>query len=339
MEGVIETEREEVDAELPLFPGLERLVLKDLPLLEMFASGSDISKWPALRIVEIMACPKRKISDTKSIKALETSNLKNFARSFFHQKLQGTRAEDEPEATNSESQSSNALHQERQLLKGSLCKSREVKSEVIQLDVPKLPCSEDGVCVFRNLTKLIIYNGDNVRYLLSPSITSEILSIQELGIEQGQLIEELIRDVEDEEKTDNLVLPQLMKLVLGKLENLRWFFHGDLGFSSLVDFTFYDSPRMKVVCCGTLCTAKTFEVKIWFRDGTSMIQLDPDIEGSQIAMKNEAEFSTTLVEDVEFVEMDNTPCTWSPTGLPLMIHFLMEAPSPGISSHPLSRIE
>ncbi|KAI5659923.1 hypothetical protein M9H77_28716 [Catharanthus roseus] len=97
MEGVIETDREEVDddnAEPALFPDLETLDLEGLPMLEMFCSGPYISKWPALRTLGIVDCPKlkkfygkkRKISDAKSIGTLETSNLNSYAASFFHQK-------------------------------------------------------------------------------------------------------------------------------------------------------------------------------------------------------------------------------------------------------------
>ncbi|KAI5659922.1 hypothetical protein M9H77_28715 [Catharanthus roseus] len=233
MEGVIgKTEEVEDDAELALFPDLGSLYLRDSPMLEMFFSGSYISKWPALITLEIFGCPKlkifyerkRKISDAKSIETLETSNLKSHAESFFHQKVKFPS------------------------LKELLISGKEV--EMLR----------DGFLVLRNLTRLNILNCDNVRYLLSPSMARELSSIQELWIENCKEIEEIVvRDVEDEEKIDKLVLPQLEKLILTKLENLKWFFHGDLDFPSLVNFELDECPRIEVLCCGTLCTPQIVE--------------------------------------------------------------------------------
>ncbi|KAI5660127.1 hypothetical protein M9H77_28920 [Catharanthus roseus] len=324
MEAIIETDRVEIDdddAELALFPDLETLELQDLPMLEMFSSGS-------LRTLYIAGCPKWKIfhkapiSDAKSI---QTSNLKTSEGSFFHQKvkfpslkklfisrkevemlhdeehqyaapdklrelyinncdvllyaicindcwrnleklqiynckslikvfqLQGTRVEDEPESTNADPQSS-----KHQLLKDSLCNLREVSVSYCKKLLHIFPSTDQfGVSVFRNLTSLGITHCDNVRYLLSPSVARELSSIQKLEIEYCKLIEEIVvRDVEDEEKIDKLVLPGLKELVLRKLENLRCFFYGDLDFPSLVDFKFNECPKMEVLCCGTLCTPK-----------------------------------------------------------------------------------
>ncbi|KAI5659883.1 hypothetical protein M9H77_28676 [Catharanthus roseus] len=231
MEGVIETDREEVDdddAELALFPDLETLELGVLPMLEMFCSGSYIYKWPALRKLVILNCPKlktcyetkRKISDAKSTEILETSNLNSYAASLFHQKV----------------------------------KFPNLK----ELDISdKVEILHDGVLVLRNLTKLNICNCDNVRYLFSPSIARELLSIQYLEINNCKLVEEIVvRDVEDDEKIDKLVLPGLKELVLQKLENLKWFFHGNLDFPSLEYFQCHECPKMEVLCCGTLCTPK-----------------------------------------------------------------------------------
>ncbi|KAI5659918.1 hypothetical protein M9H77_28711 [Catharanthus roseus] len=266
MEGVIETDREN-DAELAVFPDLERIQLEDLPMLEMFSSGS-------LRRLDIAGCPKWKIfhkapiSDSKSIK---TSNLKTSEGSFFHQKV----------------------------------KFPSLEILYISEKVELLP---DGILVLRNLTKLNICNCDNVRYLLSPSIARELSSIQELWIEKCKLIEEIVvRDVEDDEKVDKLVLPQLKKLILMKLENFKWLFHGDLDFPSFVFFEFDECPKMEVLCCGTLCTTKPIEVKlrypeiIWTQDLNDTIRSKYTRES---AVKNEAESSTTVVEDVEFEEAE-----------------------------------
>ncbi|KAI5655412.1 hypothetical protein M9H77_32599 [Catharanthus roseus] len=250
MERVIgKTERGEVDddddAELALFPDLESLELEDLPMLEMFCPGCYISKWPALTTLGIVDCPKlktfygtkRKISDAKSTETLETSNLNSYSASFFHQKVKFLSLKE--------------LH----------ISEREV--EMLR----------DGFLVLRNLTKLNICNCDNVRYLLSPSIARALSSIQQLKIQNCKLIEEIVaRHVEDEEKVDKLVLPQLKTLVLLKLENLKWFFHGDLDFPSLVEFILNKCPKMEVLCCGTLCTTKPIQVKlgyskrIWIQD-------------------------------------------------------------------------
>ncbi|KAI5659886.1 hypothetical protein M9H77_28679 [Catharanthus roseus] len=225
MEGVIETDREEVDDyddELALFPHLQTLDLGGLPMLEMFSSGS-------LRTLEIAGCPKWKIfhkapiSDAKSI---ETSNLKTSEGSFFHQKV----------------------------------KFPSLEILYISEKVEMLP---DGILVLRNLTKLNICNCNNVRYLLSPSIAGELSSIQKLKIEKCKLIEEIVvRDVEDEEKIDKLVLPQLKKLILRELENLKWFFHGDVDFPSLVYFEVDECPRMEVLCCRRLCTTNRIQVRL-----------------------------------------------------------------------------
>ncbi|KAI5659901.1 hypothetical protein M9H77_28694 [Catharanthus roseus] len=272
MEGVIETDSEEVDdddAELALFPDLKTLELEDLPMLEMFCSGSYISKWPALRKLVILNCPKlktfyetkRKISDAKSTEILETNNLNSYAASLFHQKV----------------------------------KFPNLK----ELDISeKVEILHDGVLVLRNLTKLNICNCDNVRYLFSPSIARELLSIQYLEIKNCKLVEEIVvRDVEDDEKMDKLVLPQLEKLILWKLENLKWFFHGDVDFPSLVYFVFDECPRMEVLCCGTLCTPKIVKD---LNDTIRSKYRSDLLKGN--CCENGAESSTTVVEDVEFEE-------------------------------------
>ncbi|KAI5670298.1 hypothetical protein M9H77_10662 [Catharanthus roseus] len=363
MEGVIgKTDRVvDDDAELALFPDLETLELQDLPMLEMFSSGS-------LRRLDIAGCPKWKIfhkapiSDAKSI---ETSNLKTSEGPFFHQKvkfpdleilfisgkevemlrdeehqyaapdklrelhitdcdlllyaicindcwrnleklriinceslikvfqLQGTRVENEPESTNADLQSS-----KHQLLKDSLCNLRQVYIAGCNKLLHVFPSTDQsGGSVFRNLTSLQMFYCDNVRYLLSPSIARALSSIQNLEIQKCKLIEEIVvrdaEDAEDEEEVDKLVLPLLETLILQKLENLKWFFHGDLDFPSLVDFTFNECPKMEVLCCGTLCTPKIVK------------DLNDTIRSKyrrETAMKNEAESSTTDVEDVEFEE-------------------------------------
>ncbi|KAI5660506.1 hypothetical protein M9H77_29299 [Catharanthus roseus] len=261
MEGVIgKTDREQVDdddAELALFPDLEALYLQDLPMLEMFSSGS-------LRKLGIAGCPKLKIfhkapiSDAKSI---ETSNLTTSECSFFHQKvnfpsleklfissgkevemlcdeehqyaapdklrelciqncdvllyaicindcwrnlekleiynceslikvfqLQGTRVEDERESTNADLQSS-----KHQLLKDSLCNLREVIVSNCKKLLHIFPSiDQPGVSVFRNLTSLQMFNCDNVRYLLSPSIARTPSSIKNLEIQKCKLIKRLL---------------------------------------------------------------------------------------------------------------------------------------------------
>ncbi|KAI5659921.1 hypothetical protein M9H77_28714 [Catharanthus roseus] len=203
MEGVIgKTGREEVDddddAELSLFPDLKSLYLRDLPMLEMFSSGS-------LRTLDIAGCPKWKIfhkapiSDAKSI---EISNFKTSEGSFFHQKV-----------------------------KVPSLKELHISEKEVEM-------LRDGILVLRNLTKLS--NFDNVRYLFSRKLIEEIV----------------VRDVEDDEKVDKLVLPQLETLIVRKLENLKWFFHEDLDFPSLVNFEFDECPRMEVLCCGLVLKGK-----------------------------------------------------------------------------------
>ncbi|KAI5660509.1 hypothetical protein M9H77_29302 [Catharanthus roseus] len=262
MEGVIgKTDREQVDdddAELALFPHLEALYLEDIPMLEMFSSGS-------LRKLEIGGCPKWKIFHKAPI-----SDAKSSEGSFFHQKV----------------------------------KFPSLKELVVSEKVEML---HDGILVLRNLTSLNICKCDNVRYLLSPSRARALCSIQKLEIENCMQIEEIVvRDEEDEEKVDKLVLPQLEKLILRELENLKWFFHGDLDFPSLVYFELNRCPKMELLSCGTLCTPTRLEVKlgdsksIWTQE-----DLNDTIRSNykrETAMKNEAESSTTVVEDVEFEE-------------------------------------
>ncbi|KAI5660477.1 hypothetical protein M9H77_29270 [Catharanthus roseus] len=274
MEGVIgKTDWEQVDgdgAELALFPDLAALYLEDLPMLEMFSSGS-------LRKLEIAGCPKWKIfhkAPISDVKSIEASNLKTSEGSLFHQKV-----------------------------KFPILKELRVSQKVEMLP--------DGILVLRNLTKLNISNCDNVRYLLSPTIARALCSIQKLEIENCMQIEEIVvRDVEDEEKVDKLVLPQLEKLVLRKLENLKWFFHGDLDFPSLVYFQLNRCPKMEVLCCGTLCISKPIEVKL---GDSKSIWTQEDLNNTirfnykrETAMKNEAESSTTVVEDIEFEEAESS---------------------------------
>ncbi|KAI5660507.1 hypothetical protein M9H77_29300 [Catharanthus roseus] len=273
MEGVIgktDWEHDDDDAELAPFPDLQYLKLEDLPMLEMFSSGS-------LRTLERGGCPKWKIfhkapiSDAKSI---EASNLKTSEGSLFHQKV-----------------------------KFPSLKELHVSDKVEML--------HDGILVLRNLTKLNISNCDNVRYLLSPSIIRELSSIKTLEIRYCKLIEEIVvRDVEDEGKVDKLVLPQLEKLVLRKLENLKWFFHGDLDLPSLVYFELNGCPKMEVLCCGTLCTPNRIEVKLGYSESIwTQEDLNDTIRSNykrETAMKNEAESSTTVVKDVEFEEGESS---------------------------------
>ncbi|KAI5660508.1 hypothetical protein M9H77_29301 [Catharanthus roseus] len=274
MEGVIgKTDREQVDdddVELALFPHLEALFLEDLPMLEMFSSGS-------LRKLKIAGCPKWKIFHKAPIsdaKSNEASNLKTSEGSLFHQKVKFP----------------------------SLKKLRV--SEMVEM----LP---DGILVLRNLTKLNISDCDNVRYLLSPSIARALSSIKNLEIWNCKLIEEIVvRDVEDEGKVDKLVLPQLENLVLWNLENLKWFFHGDLDFPSLVYFDLNECPKMGVLCCGTLCTPNSIEVKLGYSKSIwTQEDLNDTIRSNykmETAMKNEAESSTAVVEDVEFEEAESS---------------------------------
>ncbi|KAI5640042.1 hypothetical protein M9H77_00402 [Catharanthus roseus] len=274
MEGVIEkTDREEVDdddAELALFPHLDDVYLRDLPMLEMFSSRS-------LRTLEIGGCPKWKIfhkapiSDAKSI---EASNLKTSEGSLFHQKV----------------------------------KFPSLKELRVSEKVEMLP---DGILVLRNLTKLNISECDNVRYLLSPSIARALCSIQNLEIWNCKLIEEIVvRDVEDSEEVDKLVLPQLETLALSELENLKWFFHGDLDLPSLVYFQLNGCPKMEVLCCGTLCTPTRIKVILGYSESIwTQEDLNDTIRSNykmEAAMKNEAESSTADVEDVEFEEAESS---------------------------------
>ncbi|KAI5648927.1 hypothetical protein M9H77_34932 [Catharanthus roseus] len=129
MEGLIDTDREEVDndAELALFPDLERIELRDLPMLEMFASGSYyLSKWPALRKVMIADCPKWKTFDVKSIEGIRN---KQFG-SFFHQKVKSPSLEElyisgKVEMIRDEEHQYEALNKLREFFKGQAWKMNQ----------------------------------------------------------------------------------------------------------------------------------------------------------------------------------------------------------------------
>ncbi|CAI9779544.1 unnamed protein product [Fraxinus pennsylvanica] len=149
-----------------------------------------------------------------------------------------------------------------------------------------------GICIFKNLTYLIVERCDNLRYLFSPSMANSLVALEGVSVLQCEAIEEIIgRQEEDntsnieiveEGTTSRIVFPKLRYLDLCGLDRFR------LLSSQNYEFVFPSLDYLRIENClatTKLCSRQLLSApkldKVWINDEQSVdISNFLDFEGS-----------------------------------------------------------
>ncbi|KAK4725553.1 hypothetical protein R3W88_028332 [Solanum pinnatisectum] len=241
MEEVI-TEEEHQGEEMtnePLFPLLEKLILRNLPKLGHFFLTKHALKFPFLKEVVIDGCPEMKTFVQQGVYVGTTS-------------LKSVNNDDEVKVVDL----NNALFNSK-----VSCSSLENLSIIRANSITSLFSRQLPIeTYFSKLQTLEVKSCGKLRNLMSPLVARGLLNLQTLYIENCESMEEVITEEEHqgEEMTNEPLFPLLKKLNLHKLPKLGNLFltkHA-LKFPFLKAVVIDGCPEMKTfvqqgVCVGT----------------------------------------------------------------------------------------
>ncbi|KAM4108533.1 hypothetical protein ACB094_03G051700 [Castanea mollissima] len=233
MEEILHIDEEEILSDA-LFPRLECLVLKDLPILKRFCIDSNV-EFPLSKQISITNCPK----------------LKTFA--FRHA------------SSNMEDLSLSEMKKNLLLLQIVLVNLESLEQSVIDLEEKqqnqhwarsfcKITNMQTSIR-FQTLSTLGVWGSDSFKYLLSSSIARSMVQIKYLHIVNCKAMEEILfieeEEVEEEEEEEEEIIPKMLfpRLEFLKLNGLpilkRFCVGGNIEFKSMRSLFIEHCPKLK----------------------------------------------------------------------------------------------
>lgn len=107
----------------------------------------------------------------------------------------------------------------------------------------------EGILSFKLVKSLKVHGCSSLRKIFAPSMTRELVQLQEMEVKNCTSVEEIITKGVDEAETDGMIsFPQLNSLVLDFLPKLTSFYTGReiVQCKSLEKFTAFDCPKIDV---------------------------------------------------------------------------------------------
>ncbi|KAH0723295.1 hypothetical protein KY289_006339 [Solanum tuberosum] len=227
MEEVI-TEEEHQGEEMtnePLFPLLERLILRNLPKLGHFFLTKHALKFPFLKKVVIEDCPEMKTFVQHGVYVGTTS-------------LKSLNNDDEVKVVDL----NNAMFNSK-----VSCPNLKVLDIFEANSISALCAHQLPTAYFTKLQALDVSDCGKLRNLMSPSVARDLLNLQVLSIEHCQSMEEVITKEEQQGEGLMTLFPRLEELNLTDLPKLGHFFLTEftLEFPFLKEMIIDKCPEMK----------------------------------------------------------------------------------------------
>ncbi|XP_065631972.1 probable disease resistance protein At4g27220 isoform X2 [Quercus suber] len=241
MEEILHIDEEEILSEA-LFPRLECLVLKDLPILKRFCIDSNV-EFPLLKNFIINNCPKLKTFAFRHA----SSNME------VHKGLVEINSEDNRYTTSQSHINESIVLANLESLEQPLIDLEEKQqSQHWARSFCKITNMQTSIR-FQNLLYLGVWGSDSFKYLLSSSIARAMVQVKYLHIVNCKAMEEIlfIEDLGDEEEEEEEIIPKMLfprleVLILRDLPILKRFCIGsNIEFPSMKRLRIEHCPKLK----------------------------------------------------------------------------------------------
>ncbi|XP_059429129.1 probable disease resistance protein At4g27220 [Corylus avellana] len=237
-----------------LFPQLECLLLKNLPFLERFCTGSNI-EFPSLKKVVIQHCPK-----------LKTFILKPVSSSMTGRQLEEMNAKESPYSVMQSFFNEEVVFPILERLELSSVNLAEIEQNQHPARSYCLLRNTQATSRFENLSYLEVQGMGNIKYILSFSTARFMVQLKHLHVLECEVVEEILVREElrlEEEITPEVLFPRLECLFLKELPILKRFCVGsNIEFPSLENLKIEHCPKLETFISKPLSSGMTISKEL-----------------------------------------------------------------------------